>query len=403
MANSVTPVTIQGRYFWKGNLRFIMNGVVYKSYGLCADMLADDRIEDLEHAIPLLRRLGINTLFICHIDETKSHKACMNLLAEHEIYVLVSIESIPPTVYHNTPMMSYTSNSMQRFFQAVENLASYPNLLGFAIPDDLIKDLEPVVAAPVIRAIVRDIRRYLSLLAVKKHQRVVPVGIVALGMRIPLREQFEYCCSGDDNETVDFFVFDYVYFSPKMTMQTSTDPEPLNMFSNTHIPVSFIYGCNHLMPRRFLETRTIYLHPGMRRVFSGGIVFQFFDGPSKDGLVALTQRNNDRLRYEETINYRNLRDSVHKAFLPLPASIMARSRFVEAAAMSGTKPERPDPIMNFLAIRQVPASPVNWTEAEAHIIDDSEWVDAGKEWLDLSVEDLAASIWDKLNIDEADA
>lgn len=132
-------------------------------------------------------------------------------------------------------------------------------------------------------------------------------------------------------------------------------------------------------------------------------MFQFFDGPSKDGLVALTQRNNDRLRYEETINYRNLRDSVHKAFLPLPASIMARSRFVEAAAMSGTKPERPDPIMNFLAIRQVPASPVNWTEAEAHIIDDSEWVDAGKEWLDLSVEDLAASIWDKLNIDEADA
>ncbi|KAF3070614.1 1,3-beta-glucanosyltransferase GAS1 [Daldinia childiae] len=292
---------------------------------------------------------------------------------------------------------------MQRFFQAVENLASYPNLLGFAIPNDLLRVLERTVAAPIIRAMVRDIRRYLSLLAVKRNQRIVPVGIFSLDMSLPLKDQFEYCCSGDDNETVDFFVFDYVCFDAKRAMQTSKGPEPLEMFFNTHIPVSFVYGYNRLIPRGFLDTRTIYLHPDMRHVFSGGIVFQFFDGPNRDGLVALTRRNDGRLYYDKTIDYWNLRDSVNMAFVTLPASIIARSRLVETAAMSGTKPKRSHINQNMLAIGQVPASPVNWTEVEAHIIDDGEWVDAGKEWLDLTVEDLTASMWDKLNIDEANS
>ncbi|KAI1659097.1 glycoside hydrolase family 72 protein [Daldinia decipiens] len=400
MANPITPVTIQGRYFWKGNMRFIISGVVYRSYGLSADMLADDRIEDLEHAIPLLRELGINTLLISYIDVTKSHKACMNLLAEHEIYVLVSIKSVFPVFNHNATMMSYTSKSMQRFFRAVEHLASYPNLLGFTIPNSSIKDLAPAIAGPMVRAIVRDIRRYLGLLAVKKHQRVVPVGLVALDIGLPLRDQFEYWCSGDDNETVDFFIFDFNHPGPKKTTQASRDPGALEIFFNTHIPVSILYSDMHFMPRQFPETRTIYLDPDMRRVFSGGIVFQFFDGSHNNGLVRrLTEAKDGGLYYEKSIDYRNLRDILHVAFVPMPASLIARSRFVEEAAMSGTKPKQPDPNQNVLAIGQVPASPVNWTEVEAQIIDDSEWVDAGKEWLDLTVEDLTASIWDKLNID----
>ncbi|KAI0130990.1 glycoside hydrolase family 72 protein [Daldinia grandis] len=400
MAHSVTPVTIQGRYFWQGNLRFIMNGIVYNSSTPCADMLVDDRIEDLEKAIPLLTDLMINTLFTSHIDETKSHRACMSLLAEHGIYVLVSLGSVCHIVNHNASMMSYTSSSMQRSFEAIENLASYPNLLGFVVPNNPIKDLAPAVTVPVIRAIVRDTRRYLKLLAVKKHQRIVPVGIISLDKSLPLRDQFEYHFSGDDNETADFF-FEGITWDTGMEMQTS---ESLEVFSNTHVPVSFLYGNNFPQPRPFLETRTIYTNPGIRRIFSGGIMFQFLNGPTKYGLVPrLTDPKYGILYYIKTMEYRNLCNILRSTFATLPASIVARSPLVEAAAMSGTKPKRPDPDLDVLKIGQAPPSPVDWTELETRIIDDSEWVDAGKEWLDLSVEDLAVSIWDKLNFEEADA
>ncbi|KAI0853916.1 glycoside hydrolase family 72 protein [Daldinia vernicosa] len=400
MEHSITPVTIQGRYFWKGNIRFIMNGVVYKSH-VPLDILADNHIKFLEHDIPLLRALKINTIFVSHIDGTKSHKACMNLLAENEIYVLVSIGS-PVSLFTFRPLIPYTSNSMQDVFQVVENLASYPNLLGFTILNEPIKDLAPEAAGPVIRAIVRDTRRYVSLLAGKKHQRAIPVGVFLLQTTLPLEDQFEYSCSGKDNETVDFFVFNYVDFGIRTPMQTPRESDPLKIFSNTHIPVSFVY-CDD--SHQYLATRSIYLDPDMRRVFSGGIVHQFFGGLTQDGLVGpkiASLGSGRQVRCERKIDYFNLLDSVHAAFQKLPASIMARSRLLEAIAMSGRKPRQPDPKRNLLALGQVPASPVNWTEVEACIIDESEWVDAGKELLELSVDDLVATMWDKLNIDEAD-
>ncbi|KAI8964695.1 glycoside hydrolase family 72 protein [Daldinia sp. FL1419] len=403
MAQPIAPVTIQGRYFWKSNERFILNGVVYHHHNShmplsCVDMLVDDRIEELERAIPLLKDLNINTLFVNHISETRSHAACMNLLAENGIHVIVSIESICHSSETNTHMQSYTPNTMYRYFQAIDKLASYPNLLGFVVSNDLIKDSRSAILGPIIRAVVRDIRRYIALLAAKKRQRVVPVGVLAMDIR-SIEQQFDYFCSGDDSETIDFFLFNNLTWGPESTMQTSGYSKLVESFSQVHVPVSFMYGRRRAQPWQFNETRALYSDPGMLRVFSGGIVFDFLNN-IRHGLVRRSTRPEDgSVRYKKQTDFRNLRESLNQSFSRIPPSLLVRTRVCVAGAMSGIKPDPPISTRNGLIIGPAPPSPVDWTEVGTQIIDDSDWVDAGKEWLDISVEDLAISMWDRLNID----
>ncbi|KAI1471268.1 glycoside hydrolase family 72 protein [Daldinia caldariorum] len=407
MSHSIVPIpiTIQGRYFWRGIERFLINGVAYHFHETnsvsCSDALVDDRIHELERILPLLKDLKINTLFISHIDETKSHSACMNLLARHGIYVLASIESICYPLSNQGALRPYTSNFMQRLFQVVEKLAHYPNLLGFAISTDLITSETEEATEPFVRAVVRDVRQYLTLLAAKRHQRVVPVGVISpADTRSSVKKQHSYFCSGADNESIEFFIFYNFFWAGEFTMQASGYSELVHMFSSTHIPVSFVYGNNSITPRAFWETYATYSDPGMLRVFSGGIVHEFFDAINHYGLVRRSTLLEDNTpRYRKTKDFRNLCDKLKKSFQSLPTSMLVRSRPVEAAAMSGTKPNPPHPGWNQRPVGSVPRSRVNWAEIETQITDDSEWVDAGKEWVDLTVEDLADSMWDKLNID----
>ncbi|KAI1799175.1 glycoside hydrolase family 72 protein [Daldinia bambusicola] len=408
MSQSIVPITIQGRYFWRGIERFLLNGVAYHFHEphsvSCSDTLVDDRLYELERILPLLKELKINTLFLTHIDGTKSHGACMNLLAEHGIYVLASIESICYPLSNPGASRPYTSKVMQRLFQAVEKLAHYPNLLGFVISTELIRYGTEEATEPFVRAAVRDVRRYLTLLAAKRHQRAVPVGVISPADSRPcLKDQYKYFCSGADDETAEFFTFSNFFWAGESTMQASGYSELVDVFSQTHIPVSFIYGNNSTRPRPFYETHATYSDPGMLRVFSGGIVHELFDGNTHFGLVKRSILPDDNApRYRKIKDFRNLRERLKQSFRSIPTSMLVRSRVVEAAAMSGTKPNPPHPGWSKKPVGHVPLSPVNWAQVETQLADDTEWVDAGKEWAEITVEDLADSMWDRLNIDGID-
>lgn len=99
---SSIPIIIRGRYFWRGDARFFVRGVVYQPQknnpqpGEVNDPIADDRIHELERNVSLLTELGINTLFIYFIDSQKPHDKAMKLLEQAGIYVVaVSISALP--------------------------------------------------------------------------------------------------------------------------------------------------------------------------------------------------------------------------------------------------------------------------------------------------------------------
>ena len=81
----------------------------------------------------------------------------------------------------------------------------------------------------------------------------------------------------------------------------------MKRFEDTHIPVFFSeYGANTSSDGRiFQETRCI-LSPAMTDTFSGGIVYEFFEGANRYGLV----KKNEDGSFEKLQDFENLRESI---------------------------------------------------------------------------------------------
>ncbi|CAJ2511316.1 Uu.00g069410.m01.CDS01 [Anthostomella pinea] len=408
MADSMTLITIKGRYFWQGDKRFLVNGVVYQQYrpkGAAGspDPLADDQLEDLRRCIPLFRELGLNTLFIYSIDETKNHDEAMNLLAEAGIYVLLGLSTPRRAISRIAPYESYTVDLLQQTFRAVDAVAAYPNTLGVIVSNEVISTTQSTRAAPVIRALTRDVKRYMAEAADRAGQRVLPVGISAVDVLSFQMLQFDYFSAGPEEEAIDFFSFNNYSWAGESSYTVSgyenkvrksatlrypfgapfhEYSEPIlntaqvRNFSKTHIPVFFSeYGTNLNMPRTFHETTCIYTHPEMTRVFSGGIVYEFMYGLNKYGIV---ERHADGT-FEKLADFENLKGRLQSRGTEEPA------RIDDAEASALRKPEMPEPGRNWLADGPIPVCPLDWEEVRRQI-EDGQWVDVDEEIWELDTE-----------------
>lgn len=173
------------------------------------------------------------------IDPTKSHDAAMDLLAEAGIYV-IAVSSfvrsfvhpcLPNLMYrliheqnqclstpHRTirssaPNESYIAELLQSFFRAVDCLAAYTNTLGVVVANGVINSFPSVIAAPVVRAVTRDVKRYMVIAAELSGQRVLPVGVSSGHVIALTRLQFEYFSAGDEAEAIDFYSVRFLFAS----------------------------------------------------------------------------------------------------------------------------------------------------------------------------------------------
>ncbi|KAI0010512.1 Glucanosyltransferase-domain-containing protein [Xylariaceae sp. FL0662B] len=317
MAHRIKPITVSGRYFWKGNERFLVNGVVYQLYKAIgaksgpprsADPLANEYLDDLERSIPLFKELGLNTLFVFCIDASKNHDAAMNMLAEAGIYVLACISTPHNAIDREAPFESYTADLLHRHFKTVDCMAAYPNTLGLVAANEVINSIPSTAAAPVVRAVVRDVKRYMGL-AAAWGQRVLPVGVSSADVRSLLKPQFDYFGAGSDAEGIDFYAFNSYCWCGESSMSMSGYDGLVALFANTRIPVFFSeYGANLRSPRLFQETRAIF-SPAMTDVFSGGIVYEFFYGPNEYGLVKKKKKHADDNNNDDNNNGNNDADN----------------------------------------------------------------------------------------------
>lgn len=94
---------------------------------------------------------------------------------------------------------------MSHFFKTADVLAAYPNSLGIIPGITIINDVSTIHAAPVIRAVVRDLKRYLTLKHEVTGQRVLPVGYDAADVRSIERPTREYLAAGAEGSRIDFW------------------------------------------------------------------------------------------------------------------------------------------------------------------------------------------------------
>ncbi|RYP85153.1 hypothetical protein DL770_005067 [Monosporascus sp. CRB-9-2] len=384
MAESITPISIRGRYLWKGEDRFIINGVVYQPHKypyrgsrLSQDPLADDRLRELKRSIPLLKELGINTLFVPYVNADKNHDAAMEMLAEAGIYVLSCILKHSEMEQMRNVRMesSEVAQGMPQLFRRVECLAAYRNTLGLFVAEEFINSAPDTAAAPVVRALTRIVKRYMALAARIAGRRVLPVGYKAADIKEFTRLQYEYFAAGDKAEAIDFYAFNCYDWTGKSSMSMSGYNFLLRTFMDAHIPVFFSeYGTNAgAGPRLFQETRSI-LSRDMTDTFSGGIVYEFFEDSNRYGLVRENEEDGSLARLRGFKNFwASVQACAHVQHVTVPPTTAEGKKNVAMPR----KPAMPALSDSWRAKPEIPECPLDWDEVRNQI-EDAEWVDVAR-------------------------
>ncbi|KAL8924679.1 MAG: hypothetical protein Q9172_002581 [Xanthocarpia lactea] len=292
LANTLTPratlpkVTIRGNAFWAGSERFYIRGVDYQPGGAsdAADPLADTTV--CRRDIAEFKKLGINTVRIYTIDNSKNHDVCMKELADAGIYLALDVNTPKYSIRRDKPAQSYNSVYLQNVFATIDEFQKYDNLLLFFSGNELINNIPTSNTAPYVKAVTRDIKQYIG----NRNYRKIPVGYSAADIDDNRLETAHYMNCGTDDERSDFFAFnDYSWCDPSDFIESSWS-QKVKALDNYSIPIFLSeYGC--IKPdRKFGEVSTLYSSK-MTPVYSGGLAYEYtVEGDSdqqKYGLVKL--------------------------------------------------------------------------------------------------------------------
>ncbi|BCR87494.1 1,3-beta-glucanosyltransferase gel1 [Aspergillus chevalieri] len=278
--DDVTPITTKGNAFFKGNDRFYIRGVDYQPGGSgdLADPIAD--ADGCKRDIEKFKSLGLNTIRVYSVDNSKDHDECMNALADAGIYLVLDVNTPKYSLNRKDPKQSYNDVYLQYIFATVEMFAQYKNTLAFFSGNEVINDGPSSKAAPYVKAVTRDIRQYLR----ERNLRTVPVGYSAADIDTNRLQMAQYMNCGTDDERSDFFAFnDYSWCDPS-SFTTSGWDQKVKMFDGYGLPLFLSeYGCN-TNTRKFEEVEALY-STKMTGVYSGGLVYEYSQEPSNYGLV----------------------------------------------------------------------------------------------------------------------
>ncbi|KAE8317243.1 Glucanosyltransferase-domain-containing protein [Aspergillus transmontanensis] len=286
--DDVTAVTVKGNAFFKGDERFYMRGVDYQPGGSSnlADPIAD--AEGCKRDIEKFKDLGLNTIRVYSVDNSQNHDECMNALADAGIYLVLDVNTPKYSLNRASPKISYNENYLQYIFATVDAFAGYKNTLAFFSGNEVINDGPSSKAAPYVKAVTRDLRQYIR----SRNYREIPVGYSAADIDTNRLQMAQFMNCGTDDERSDFFAFnDYSWCDPS-SFKTSGWDEKVKNFTGYGLPLFLSeYGCN-TNKRQFQEVSSLY-STDMTSVYSGGLVYEYSQEPSKYGLVEI---NDDKVK-----------------------------------------------------------------------------------------------------------
>ncbi|VEU19612.1 DEKNAAC100625 [Brettanomyces naardenensis] len=288
VALSVPTVDVyDNKFYYSDNgSQFYIRGVAYqkdtsglKTDAKFVDPLADE--DSCKRDIPYLKELNTNVVRVYALNSSDSHDACMKLLDDAGIYVIADLSSPDESIITTNP--SWTLDLYQRYTDVIDEMQQYDNVLGFFAGNEVITNKTNADAAPFIKAAIRDMKGYMS----DKGYRGIPVGYSAnddSGTRV---NSADYFACGDDDIKADFYGINMYEWCGSSTFETSGYEERTKEFSNLSIPIFFSeYGCNEVSPRKFTEVATLFSDK-MTDVWTGGIVYMYFEEANNYGLVSV--------------------------------------------------------------------------------------------------------------------
>ncbi|KAI5458533.1 Glucanosyltransferase-domain-containing protein [Mariannaea sp. PMI_226] len=298
---SLDPIVMKGsKLFTKSGSQFFMKGVAYQQDSAAAgtstgsskytDPLADEAA--CARDVPLLKQLGTNIIRTYAVDPTKDHSACMKLLDDAGIYVISDLSEPSTSINRDSP--AWDTELFTRYKAVIDDLSKYDNVVGFFAGNEVSNNKSNTDASAYVKAAVRDTKNYIA----KNKDRWFGVGYAA-NDDVNIRDEIsQYFNCGDDSERIDFWGYNIYSWCGESSMQKSGYSDHVEYFKNYSVPVFFAeYGCNEpggAANRIFQETTALYSDE-MTEVFSGGIVYMYFEEDNDYGLVKVSNNKATKL------------------------------------------------------------------------------------------------------------
>ncbi|KAM0694193.1 hypothetical protein Q7P36_006320 [Cladosporium allicinum] len=305
-AADVDPIVIKGsKFFYGGNgTQFFMRGVAYQQEystnssssgqdgGHYKDPLAD--VDGCKRDIPILEELRTNTIRVYAIDPKADHTECMSMLQDAGIYVVADLSQPDASIIRNSP--SWDDELYARYAEVIDAMAPYNNTLGFFAGNEVSNQPNNTDASAFVKAAVRDMKSYIK----KQNYRPIGVGYATNDDGEIRDDMAAYFDCGDRESAIDFWGYNiYSWCGDSSFTKSGYDVQTKN-FANYDVPVFFAeYGCNQVTPRKFTDVEALY-GDQMSDVWSGGIVYMYFQEDNDYGLVSV---DGDNVSKREDFSY----------------------------------------------------------------------------------------------------
>lgn len=264
------------------------------------DPLADD--DSCKRDVPLLKELNTNTIRVYAIDPKANHDTCMKLLADAGIYVIADLSQPDQSINRDDP--HWNDDLYSRYTSVIDALIPYNNVLGFFAGNEVSNAKNNTDASAFVKASVRDTKAYVK----SKKYREVGIGY-ATNDDADIRSNLAaYFNCGNAEDSVDFWGYNIYSWCGQSSYTKSGFDVRTKEFSKYNVPVFFAeYGCNEVRPRPFTEVQALY-GSDMSPVWSGGIVYMYFEEPNKYGLVKV----GDDKKASKLPDFKNLSSQMSK-------------------------------------------------------------------------------------------
>lgn len=202
----------------------------------------------------------------------------MDALADAGIYVIADLSQPGESINRDDGM--WTTDLLKRYTTVVDELAQYDNTLGFFAGNEVSNQPNNTLSSAFVKAAVRDTKAHIK----SKGYRELGVGY-ATNDDAEIRDAMkDYFNCGDKSESIDFWGYNIYSWCGKSSFKESGFDLRTKEFESYNVPVFFAeYGCNEVRPRLFTEVGTLYGNQ-MTGVWSGGIVYMYFEEANKYGM-----------------------------------------------------------------------------------------------------------------------